>query len=93
MLLRYMRDPGRASPPIWNSPQVEDEAGRLRQRLHASGRVRLAQAKWQIGYDSAGLESACLISGNTPVSGQLRARLRWRDGYWLVTAIALDGLP
>lgn len=93
MLLRYMRDPDRAPPPIWNSPQVEDEADRLRQRLHARGRVRLAQAKWQIGYDSAGLESAYIISGNAPANGQLRARLRWRDGYWLVTAIALDGLP
>ncbi|MFN7183638.1 MAG: DnaJ domain-containing protein [Thermomonas haemolytica] len=91
MLLRFMQSPGRASPPIWNSPRVEDEAEQLRRRLHAGGRVRLAPPQWQIGNDSAELGSA--VAGASPAAGQLLARLHWRDGYWLVTGIRLEGNP
>lgn len=93
MLLRFMQSPGRASPPIWNSPRVEDDAEQLRRRLHAGGRVRLLQAQWQIGNDSAELGSAFAVAGASPAAGQLLARLHWRDGYWLVTGIRLEGAP
>lgn len=93
MLLRFMQSPGRASPPIWNSPRVEDEAEQLRRRLHAGGRVRLLQAQWQIGNDSAELGSAFAVAGASPAAGQLLARLHWRDDYWLVTGIRLEGAP
>lgn len=93
LLLRFLQSPNRASPPIWNSPRVEDEAEQLRRRLHAGGRVRLSQARWQIGNDSAELGSAVAVTGSTPAAGQLLARLHWRDGYWLVTGIHLEEAP
>lgn len=93
LLLRFMQSPGRASPPIWNSPRIEDEAEQLRRRLHAGGRVRLLPAQWQIGNDSAELGSVVAVAGAAPGTGQLLAHLHWRDGYWLVTGIRLEGAP
>lgn len=88
-LLDYLRAPRRPAPPIWSSPAVETDAARLRQELHAEGRVRLGEAQWRIGSDNAVLESA-VVAGRAPRGGVLTARLRWRDGYWLVTGMDME---
>ena len=89
-LLDYLRAPRRPAPPIWSSPAVETDAARLRQELHAEGRVRLGEAQWRIGSDNAVLESAVVVAGRAPRGGVLTARLRWRDGYWLVTGMDME---
>ncbi|MCR6496031.1 hypothetical protein LJB71_07235 [Thermomonas sp. S9] len=55
--------------------------------------MRLLPAQWQIGNDSAELGSVVAVAGTTPGTGQLLAHLHWRDGYWLVTGIRLEGAP
>lgn len=89
-LLHYLKSPRRAAPPIWSSPAVEADAQRLRQRLHADGRARLAGARWRIGNNEAVLESA--VAGAPARGDQLTAHLRWRDGYWLVTGVEMESI-
>lgn len=89
-LLGYLKSPRRAAPPIWSSPAVEADAQRLRQRLHADGRARLAGARWRIGNNEAVLESA--VAGAPARGDQLTAHLRWRDGYWLVTGVEMESI-
>ena len=89
-LLDYLGRPRKAAPPIWSSPAVEMDAARLRQQLHMDGRVRLAEPHWRIGVDEAVLESAALVTGGAARGGQVTARLRWREGYWLVTGIEME---
>ncbi len=89
-LLDYLKSPRRAAPPIWSSPAVEADTQQLRQRLHADGRVRLSDARWRIGRNEAVLES--LVVGATGSNDLLVAQLRWRDGYWLVTGVAMESI-
>lgn len=91
-LLDYLGSPRRAAPPIWSSPVVEAEAQRLRQRLHADGRARLTGAHWRIGNTEAVLESVVAVAGATTHGDRLIVRLRWRDGYWLVTAVDMESV-
>lgn len=91
-LLDYLRSPRRSVPPIWSSPVVEAEAQRLRQRLHADGRARLTGVHWRIGNTEAVLESVVAVAGATTHGDRLIVRLRWRDEYWLVTAVDLESV-
>lgn len=91
LLLQFLQSATRASPPIWNSPQVATRAERLRQQWHAGdGRVRLAPGQWKIGNVHAQLQSGYAITGAEPTSGRLSVRLHWRDGYWLVTDFQVE---
>lgn len=92
-LMDYLRKPDAAAPPIWNSPTVEARADRLRQDMHASGRVRLAEPQWRIGSDQAVLSAGLAASDAMAVPARLTATLRWRDGLWLVTALTLEAAP
>lgn len=89
-LLDYIGSPHSAVPPIWSSPGVEEAARRLRDRLHAQARTRLAAPRWRVGGDEAVLESTAARAGETVPNEQLTARLRWRDGYWLVTGVEME---
>lgn len=92
-LLEYLRKPGSSAPPIWNSPVVEARADRLRQDMHAAGRVRLADPQWRIGSDQAVLRAGVTVSDATGTPARLTATLRWRDGFWLVTALSMEAAP
>ncbi|WP_028838333.1 J domain-containing protein [Thermomonas fusca] len=89
-LLHYLRIPRTDIPPIWSSPAVEADTQRLRQRLHADGRARFAEAHWRIGSSEAVLESA--VAGASGPNELLIAQLRWRDGYWLVTGVEMESI-
>lgn len=89
-LLRYMRSPHMAAPPIWSSPAVEASADRLRRQLNDEGRVRLAEGRWRIGGQEAELTSELTLRGETVSAGWLTASLQWRDGYWLVTGLNME---
>lgn len=89
-LLDFLRTPRSAAPPIWSSPAVEADTQQLRQRLHADGRPRLADARWRIGRDEAVLEAAVTVPGGGVSNRQVIAHLRWRDGYWLVTRAEME---
>ena len=91
-LLQYLRTPSQPSPPIWGSPAVEASADLLRRQLHQAGRVRTADARWRVGGEEAVLISGFIIRGEPAGSRQLTASLRWRDGYWLVTALNMERL-
>ena len=93
-LLDYLRKPGSAAPPIWNSPVVEARADRLRQDMHSAGPVRLADPQWRIGNDEAVLRAGVSApDSNTQAAARLTATLRWREGFWLVTALAVEAAP
>ena len=92
-LLDYLRKPGSAAPPIWNSPVVEARADRLRQDIHSTGRVRLADPLWRIGNDQAVLQAGVSASDSAGPAARLTATLRWREGFWLVTALAVEAAP
>lgn len=89
-LLTYLGTARSAVPPIWSSPAVEEAALRLRNRIHAQGRARLAAPRWRVGVDEAELASTTIRAGAAGGNEQLTARLRWRDGYWLVTGVELE---
>lgn len=91
-LLDYLRNPRRPTPPIWISPAVEADAQRLRQQLHAEGRLRLAEAHWRIGGNRAVFQSAVVVAGTPARSGLLTTHLRWRDGYWLVSGMEMESI-
>jgi curved DNA-binding protein CbpA len=92
-LLDYLRKPGSAAPPIWNSPVVEARADRLRQDIHSAGRVRLADPQWRIGNDQAVLQAGVSASDSAGPAARLTVTLRWREGFWLVTALAVEAAP
>jgi len=89
-LLRYMRTPNMAAPPIWSSPAVEASADLLRRQLHGAGRVRLEDAQWRVGGEDAVLTSGLIMRGDNAGTGRLIASLQWRDGYWLVTGLSME---
>ncbi|QNN46980.1 DnaJ domain-containing protein [Thermomonas brevis] len=89
-LLRYMRTPTMAAPPIWSSPAVEASADLLRRQLHGAGRVRLDDAQWRVGGEEAVLTTGLIMRGDNAGTGRLIASLQWRDGYWLVTGLSME---
>lgn len=91
-LLNYLQTPKLLSPPIWNSPAVQNRADRLRGEWHASGNVRMQPAQWRIGTETAELTAGYAMRKSASERGRLVATLRWRDGIWLVTDLNLEPL-
>jgi hypothetical protein len=91
-LLRYLRARSGTVPPIWNSPAAQEGAEAVRQRLLNQERVRFGSVQWQIGTESARL-TALVETRAEPAAQQLVARLRWREGLWLVTGVSLEDRP
>ena len=83
-LLRFLQATDRRPPPIWNNPGIQTNAELVRQALRGNGRVRWVSPRWAIGHETAELTSG--VAG----TGQLSARLRWREGVWLVTDVNLE---
>lgn len=93
LLLRYMGDAGRTSPPLWNSPTIQSSAGQLRRELQQQGRIRLAAPDWRIDHQSASLKAAYRVDGPIQQGGSISAELAWRDGQWLITGLSMERAP
>jgi hypothetical protein len=83
--------PGAA--PMWNDPQTEAEAARLRTQLNArkGTKLELMRPSWRLQADSASLSAdyRCRSAANDPCEGRLDVKLVWREGLWLVRDVGL----
>jgi hypothetical protein len=83
--------PGAA--PMWNDPQTEAEAARLRTQLYArkGTKLELMRPSWRLQADSASLSAdyRCRSAGSAPCEGRLDVKLVWREGLWLVRDVGL----
>jgi hypothetical protein len=83
--------PGAA--PMWNDPQTEAQAARLRTQLNArkGTKLELARPAWRLQPDNASLSAdyRCRSAGSEPCQGRLDVELVWREGLWLVRDVGL----
>ncbi len=83
--------PGAA--PMWNDPQTEAEAARLRTQLNArkGSQLELTRPSWRLQADDASLSAdyRCRSAGSDPCQGRLDVKLIWREGLWLVRNVGL----
>lgn len=93
LLLRYMTDTRRPSPPIWNSPGIQSSAEQLRQHMLGAGPARVQAPTWRIGQDDAWMVAQYTPRKGATGSGRLSANLVWREGQWLVTGLSVESAP
>jgi hypothetical protein len=83
--------PGAA--PMWNDPQTEAEAARLRAQLNArkGSKLELTRPAWRLQRDNASLSAdyRCRSADDGPCQGRLDVKLVWREGLWLVRDVGL----
>lgn len=83
--------PGAA--PMWNDPQTEAEASRLRTQLNArkGTKLELTSPAWRLQADSASMSAGyrCRSADSDPCQGRLDIKLVWREGLWLVRDVGL----
>lgn len=83
--------PGAA--PLWNDPQTESQAERLRIRINArrGAKLELTKPSWRLQRDSASLSAdyRCRTAGGGVGQGRLDVQLVWREGLWLVRGVDL----
>ena len=87
-LQAFFLDTSRASPPIWNSPVIQNAAGRLRGELVAFGRISMADPQWQIDKEKASYTSQ-VVSANGS-GGVIRVGMIWREQRWLVDEVSMS---
>lgn len=78
--------------PLWNDPDVEASADRIRGAINArGGSFGLSGAVWKLDADRATLNAdyACRTASAGPCEGRLILDLVWREGLWFVRRIAL----
>ena len=82
-----------SAPPLWNDPRAAEEANRLRDALHARGRVRrmdVSASHWVLREDEARFGASYGTGARGGEHGRLDLQLVRREGRWLVAGVRLE---
>ncbi|HUD42961.1 MAG TPA: DnaJ domain-containing protein [Dokdonella sp.] len=95
--MRYLLESDAPPPPIWNAPDVVDEAVRIRSALQgrlsgSAARFELEAPHWTVVPDQAVLHGGYRIAADTGTleTGRIRIELVWREHQWLISALQME---